>query len=42
MASFEAQLNISSRGAEGVITLPYFNGERTPNLPGRKRLYLRS
>ena len=36
MASFEAQLNISSRGAEGVITLPYFNGERTPNLPDAK------
>lgn len=36
IASFEAQLETSNRGAEGVITLPYFNGERTPNLPDAK------
>lgn len=36
IASFEAQLEASNRGADGVITLPYFNGERTPNLPDAK------
>ena len=33
MASFETQIATAGRGAEGVITLPFFNGERTPNLP---------
>ena len=36
IASFEAQLEASNRGANGVITVPYFNGERTPNLPDAK------
>jgi len=36
IASFEAQLEASNRGANGVITVPYFNGERTPNLPNAK------
>ncbi|MGI9234301.1 MAG: xylulokinase [Woeseiaceae bacterium] len=36
IASFEAQLAASQRGANGVITVPYFNGERTPNLPDAK------
>ena len=36
MASFEAQLAASRRGADGVITVPYFMGERTPNLPNAK------
>lgn len=34
--SFEAQISSASRGADGVITLPFFNGERTPNLPNAK------
>ena len=33
IAEFENQVSRSSRGAGGVITLPFFNGERTPNLP---------
>jgi xylulokinase len=33
IAEFESQASRSSRGAGGVITLPFFNGERTPNLP---------
>ncbi|MEO0975335.1 MAG: FGGY family carbohydrate kinase, partial [Pseudomonadota bacterium] len=36
VATFEAQLQASQRGANGVITVPYFNGERTPNLPDAK------
>ena len=36
IASFEAQLAKSNRGANGVITVPFFNGERTPNLPNAK------
>jgi len=34
--SFEAQVAAAPRGADGVITLPFFNGERTPNLPRAK------
>jgi xylulokinase len=30
---FERHLRLSPPGAEGAITLPFFNGERTPNLP---------
>ncbi|MEO0424432.1 MAG: xylulokinase, partial [Pseudomonadota bacterium] len=29
-------LDSSSPGASGVVTVPYFNGERTPNLPNAK------
>lgn len=36
IASFEAQISSAGRGADGVITLPFFNGERTPNLPNAK------
>ncbi|MDG2376067.1 MAG: FGGY-family carbohydrate kinase, partial [Woeseiaceae bacterium] len=36
ITGFETQLETSNRGADGVITLPYFNGERTPNLPNAK------
>jgi xylulokinase len=36
IADFEAQVSHSPPGAEGVITLPFFNGERTPNLPRAK------
>ncbi|MBT8065199.1 MAG: xylulokinase [Gammaproteobacteria bacterium] len=33
---FESRVGRAPRGAEGVITLPFFNGERTPNLPRAK------
>jgi len=36
IAGFESQLATSQRGANGVLTVPYFNGERTPNLPNAK------
>jgi xylulokinase len=36
IADFEAAVSTSPRGADGVITLPFFNGERTPNLPRAK------
>lgn len=36
ISSFEAQISSARRGAEGVITLPFFDGERTPNLPNAK------
>lgn len=33
---FEAQIAGAPQGADGIITLPFFNGERTPNLPRAK------
>lgn len=36
MATFEAQISSARPGAEGIITLPFFNGERTPNLPNAR------
>ena len=36
IASLEVQLAAARRGAGGVITVPFFNGERTPNLPQAK------
>jgi xylulokinase len=36
IAQFESAVSSSPRGAEGVTTLPFFNGERTPNLPRAK------
>lgn len=36
IASFEAQVTSAPRGSDGVITVPFFNGERTPNLPDAK------
>jgi len=33
IAAFEAAVAQAPRGAGGVVTLPFFNGERTPNLP---------
>lgn len=33
---FENRVSRAPRGAGGVITLPFFNGERTPNLPRSK------
>lgn len=34
--AFEAAVSAAPRGAGGVLTLPFFNGERTPNLPRAK------
>ncbi|NND68164.1 MAG: xylulokinase [Halioglobus sp.] len=36
IAALEAEINAAQPGAGGVMTLPFFNGERTPNLPGGK------
>ena len=36
LAGFEARIERAPRGSEGVVTLPFFNGERTPNLPRAK------
>jgi xylulokinase len=33
LAAFEQQIGSAPRGSGGVLTLPFFNGERTPNLP---------
>ena len=33
---FESQISSAPRGSDGVITLPFFNGERTPNLPNAR------
>ncbi len=32
----EQQVSKAAPGADGVVTLPFFNGERTPNLPNGK------
>jgi xylulokinase len=34
--AFESLVNQAERGSAGVITIPFFNGERTPNLPHAK------
>lgn len=34
--AFEAQVARAPSGAQGVLTLPFFTGERTPNLPHAK------
>jgi len=39
-ASFEAKVDAAPRGSNGVITLPFFNGERTPNLPNARGVIL--
>lgn len=33
---FEAQVSAVPRGSNGVITVPFFNGERTPDLPNAR------
>ena len=33
---FEQAVSSAPRGAGGIVTLPFFNGERTPNLPRAK------
>ena len=40
IASFEAQVEAAPRGSDGVMTVPFFNGERTPNLPNAKGVVL--
>jgi xylulokinase len=40
ISGFEEQVGKAPRGSEGVITLPFFNGERTPNLPQAKACIL--
>ena len=36
ISAFEERVAAAEPGAGGVITLPFFNGERTPNLPDAK------
>ncbi len=36
IAAFETQIASAEPGAGGVLTMPFFNGERTPNLPNAK------
>lgn len=38
--AFEAQIHAAPAGASGVLTLPFFTGERTPNLPQAKGVVL--
>ena len=40
LTSFEAQIEGAARGSEGILTLPFFNGERTPNLPNARACIL--
>ena len=40
IANFEAQVEAAPRGSNGVMTVPFFNGERTPNLPDAKGVVL--
>jgi xylulokinase len=40
LSGFEASLMAAKPGAGGVITVPYFNGERTPNLPAARACML--
>lgn len=40
IASFEAQVEAAPRGSNGVMTVPFFNGERTPNLPNARGVVL--
>jgi len=40
LADFEASLAAVKPGAEGLITVPFFNGERTPNLPSARACML--
>ncbi len=40
IASFETQVDAAPLGSEGVMTIPFFNGERTPNLPNARGVVL--
>ncbi|MEL7536549.1 MAG: xylulokinase [Pseudomonadota bacterium] len=36
IGAFEALVSVAPCGSDGLITVPFFNGERTPNLPNAK------
>ncbi|MEO0996811.1 MAG: xylulokinase [Pseudomonadota bacterium] len=36
LSRFESSIGEAPRGSDGVLTLPFFNGERTPNLPNAR------
>jgi len=36
LAEFEARVGRAAPGSDGVLTLPFYNGERSPNLPAGK------
>ncbi len=38
-AEFEAKLSMTNPGAQGLLTVPFFSGERTPNLPRAKACF---
>ena len=40
LAKFESLVEAAPRGSSGVITVPFFNGERTPNLPNARGVVL--
>lgn len=40
IAEFDNTISLAPNGSNGVITLPFFNGERTPNLPNAKGVVL--
>jgi len=40
IAGFEAQVEAAPPGSNGVMIVPFFNGERTPNLPDAKGVVL--
>ena len=40
LEDFEASIGSASPGSGGIITLPFFNGERIPNLPNAKGCFL--
>lgn len=40
IAAFEARVEAAPRGSGGVMTVPFFNGERTPNLPNARGVVL--
>ncbi len=40
ISNFETQVESAPRGSSGVMTVPFFNGERTPNLPNSRGVIL--
>jgi xylulokinase len=40
LSDFEREISYAPAGAEGIVTLPFFNGERTPDLPHAKACLL--
>ncbi len=39
LAEFEAHLSMAKPGAQGLLSVPFFTGERTPNLPAAKACF---